>query len=33
MADLLTTVDDRMLAERFDAARRLTEELAAPLSA
>jgi ergothioneine biosynthesis protein EgtB len=33
MADLLTTVDDQMLAERFDATRRLTEELAAPLSA
>jgi ergothioneine biosynthesis protein EgtB len=33
MADLLTTVDDQMLAERFDATRRLTETLAAPLSA
>ncbi|MGD0880847.1 MAG: ergothioneine biosynthesis protein EgtB [Acidimicrobiales bacterium] len=33
MADLLTTVDDQMLAERFDATRRLTERLAAPLSA
>ncbi|MGA2835861.1 MAG: ergothioneine biosynthesis protein EgtB [Acidimicrobiales bacterium] len=33
MADLLTTVDDQMLAERFDATRRLTEQLAAPLSA
>src|SRR5450631_3688923 len=33
MADLLTTVDDRMLAERFDATRRLTEALAASLSA
>ncbi len=33
MADLLTTVDDQVLAERFDATRRLTEELAAPLSA
>ena len=33
MADLLTTVDDRMLAERFGATRRLTETLAAPLSA
>ena len=33
MSDLLTTVDDQMLAERFEATRRLTEELAAPLSA
>jgi len=33
MADLLTTVDDQMLAERFDATRHLTEQLAAPLSA
>ena len=33
MSDLLTTVDDQMLAERFGATRRLTEELAAPLSA
>ena len=33
MADLLTTVDDQMLAERFGATRRLTEELAEPLSA
>ena len=33
MADLLTTVDDQMLAERFGATRRLTEVLAAPLSA
>jgi len=33
MADLLTTVDVQTLAERFDATRRLTEELAAPLSA
>jgi ergothioneine biosynthesis protein EgtB len=33
MADLLTTVDDQMLAERYDATRRLTEALAAPLSA
>jgi ergothioneine biosynthesis protein EgtB len=33
MADLLTTLDDRTLVERFGATRRLTEELAAPLSA
>jgi len=33
MADLLTSVDDRLLAERFVATRRLTEALAAPLSA
>jgi len=33
MADLLTTVGDQLLAERFDATRRLTEALAAPLSA
>ena len=33
MADLLTTVDDRTLVERFVATRRLTEDLAAPLSA
>jgi len=33
MADLLTTVDSRVLAERFGATRRLTEALAAPLSA
>jgi ergothioneine biosynthesis protein EgtB len=33
MSDLLTTVDDQLLAERFGATRRLTEELAAPLSA
>ena len=33
MSDLLTTVDDQVLAERFEATRRLTEELAAPLSA
>ncbi len=33
MSDLLTTVDDQMLAERFEATRRLTEALAAPLSA
>jgi ergothioneine biosynthesis protein EgtB len=33
MADLLTSVDDQVLAERFAATRRLTEELAAPLSA
>ena len=33
MADLLTTVDDQVLAERFVATRRLTEALAAPLSA
>jgi len=33
MADLLTTVDEQLLAERFAATRRLTEELAAPLSA
>ncbi len=33
MADLLTTVDDQVLAERFGATRRLTEQLAAPLSA
>jgi len=33
MSDLLTTVDDQILAERFAATRRLTEELAAPLSA
>ncbi len=33
MSDLLTTVDDQILAERFSATRRLTEELAAPLSA
>ena len=33
MSDLLTSVDDQMLAERFVATRRLTEELAAPLSA
>ncbi len=33
MADLLTTVDDQQLADRFDATRRLTEVLAAPLSA
>jgi ergothioneine biosynthesis protein EgtB len=33
MADLLTTVDDQVLAERFGATRRMTEELAAPLSA
>ena len=33
MSDLLTTVDDQVLAERFEATRRLTEALAAPLSA
>jgi ergothioneine biosynthesis protein EgtB len=33
MADLLTTVDDAVLAGRFEATRRLTEALAAPLSA
>lgn len=33
MADLLTSVGDQVLAERFDATRRLTEALAAPLSA
>ncbi len=33
MADLLTTADDQTLVERFDATRRLTEDLAAPLSA
>jgi len=33
MADLLTTADDQLLARRFDATRRLTERLAAPLSA
>ena len=33
MSDLLTTVDDQILAERFATTRRLTEELAAPLSA
>ena len=33
MADLLTTSDDQLLAERFCATRRLTEALAAPLSA
>jgi len=33
MADLLTTTDDPLLAGRFDATRRLTERLAAPLSA
>ncbi|HVC68223.1 MAG TPA: ergothioneine biosynthesis protein EgtB [Acidimicrobiales bacterium] len=33
MADLLTTLDDRTLVERFAVTRRLTEELAAPLSA
>ena len=33
MSDLLTTVDDRLLAERFRATRRTTELLAAPLSA
>jgi ergothioneine biosynthesis protein EgtB len=33
MADLLTSVGDQVLAERFQATRRLTETLAAPLSA
>jgi ergothioneine biosynthesis protein EgtB len=33
MADLLTTVDEPGLVERFDATRHLTEDLAAPLSA
>jgi len=33
MSDLLTTVDDQVLAGRFEATRRVTEELAAPLSA
>ncbi len=33
MSDLLTTVDDQVLAERFESTRRLTEALAAPLSA
>ena len=33
MSDLLTTVDDQILAERFATTRLLTEELSAPLSA
>ena len=33
MSDLLTTVDERVLADRFRSTRRMTEALAAPLSA